>query len=147
MDSSKPGHGFVKPEKKQLSERSKTRLKRPETSQKNTNRRAAIPADKQLRVIGHQLKPCLLISENSLSDEGLTDQVVAEAKARLEDHELIKVKIRLLDREDRDQVLSLLLEATGARLVHKIGKAALLLKPSHQFSAKLSNIERHRQLL
>lgn len=132
--------------RKGLSERSKTRLSAAKQVEK-PGRKKPIPEDKALKVIGHQLKPCVIISEFSLSEGAINEAVIQETKARLTDHELIKVKIRLLDREDRQAVIQALLEATGARLIHSIGKIVLICKASNSFSEKLSNIERHRSLV
>lgn len=143
----KPNNFKSQPGKKKLNERTKTRLSGQTSTSKTESRKGAIPDDKKLKVIGHQLKPCVLLSESSLIESDLSEAIIKETKARLEDHELIKVKIRLLDREDRLTVLQKLMDATGARKIHLIGKVALLFKPSTSFSAKLSNIERHRQLI
>jgi|GEM_PF-1117153 len=131
---------------KALSERSRARLS-ASTQSPPAGRKGKIPDDKRLRVIGHQLKTCVIITESSLVEGELGPAIVKETKARLEDHELIKVKIRFLDRHDRQKVLQNLLEGTGARLVHGIGKVALIFKASTQFSEKLSNIERYRRLI
>lgn len=133
-------------ERKALNARTKARLTQSKTEEK-AGRKKPIPADKQLKVIGHQLKPCIMLSESSIVEEALSENIIKEAKSRLNDHELIKVKIRFTDRDDRRQALDLLLEATDARAVHVIGKIALIFKASSRFSEKLSNIERHRQLV
>lgn len=137
--------------KKPLTQRSKSRLGSAKVEPKVASRKQSIPDDKKLRVIGHQLQPCVSLSESSIqmSEEtaSLSDTVLAEIRARLEDHELIKIKIYLNDREDRQQVLDMVLEATGTRKIQQIGKIALLFKASSRFSTKLSNIERHRHLI
>ena len=51
---------------------------------------------KQLRAIGHKLKPVVTIAGN-----GLTDGVCAELERALGDHELIKVKLAAGSRETR----------------------------------------------
>ena len=52
---------------------------------------------KQLRAIGHRLKPVVIISEN-----GLGENVVAELNRALDDHELIKVKFAYEDRDAKN---------------------------------------------
>ena len=54
---------------------------------------------KRLRRIGHHLKPVLISG-----DKGLTETFLEELEGRLEDHELIKVKI------NDDQALSGLMD-------------------------------------
>lgn len=146
-ERTKPNPFKSNPGKKALNERSKARLSGQNTAQKPEGRKGNIPDEKKLKVIGHQLKPCVLISEGSVVDDVLNESVIKEAKARLEDHELIKVKVRFVDRDDRLTVIKMLIDATGARQIHQIGKIVLLFKASTRFSAKLSNIERHRQLI
>jgi len=51
---------------------------------------------KQYKSIGHHLKPVLIVADN-----GLTEGVLAELERALADHELIKIKLNILDRESR----------------------------------------------
>jgi putative YhbY family RNA-binding protein len=51
---------------------------------------------KQYKSIGHHLKPVLTVADN-----GLTEGVLAELERALGDHELIKIKVNILDREAR----------------------------------------------
>ncbi|MCF5812770.1 ribosome assembly RNA-binding protein YhbY, partial [Pseudomonas sp. PA-1-2A] len=51
---------------------------------------------KQYKSIGHHLKPVLIVADN-----GLTEGVLAEFERALNDHELIKIKVNILDREAR----------------------------------------------
>jgi RNA-binding protein len=78
---------------------------------------------KYLRGLGHALNPVLLIGQH-----GITPAVVAEAQRALHDHELIKVKFRGADRDQRDAGLTELANATGSKLVHRIGHTALYYK-------------------
>ncbi len=55
---------------------------------------------KQFKSIGHHLKPVLIVAEN-----GLTEGVLAELERALNDHELIKVKLALAERDDRRALL------------------------------------------
>jgi len=78
---------------------------------------------KYLRGLGHALNPVLLIGQH-----GVTPAVIAEAQRALQDHELIKVKFRGAEREDRDTGLAQLATATGSILVQRIGHTALYYK-------------------
>jgi len=98
--------------------------------------------DRQLQKIGHTLKPCVMLASCELSEA-----VLREVNARLEDHELIKVKLAIEDRAERQTLLATLLDSTRARLIQSIGKTALLMRPSTRFRPNLSNIERCRHLL
>ncbi len=90
---------------------------------------------KQLRKIGHGLKPVVTVA-----GKGLSDPVMNELNRALDDHELIKVKI-VGDREVRNQVAVTLLEM-GADTVQKIGGILLVYRPARQPNPALSNIQR-----
>ncbi|SDK55894.1 ribosome assembly RNA-binding protein YhbY [Billgrantia gudaonensis] len=92
---------------------------------------------KAFRSIGHYLNPVVTVSENGLS-EGVLD----ELDRALTDHELIKVKLALAERDDRATMLDELLKASNAEAVQTIGKVALLYRASPQGNPKLSNVKR-----
>ncbi len=52
--------------------------------------------------------------------------LVAELDRALTDHELVKVRARVADRDERDAVVMQLARATGAELVQRVGHVALL---------------------
>ena len=90
---------------------------------------------KRYRSIGHNLNPVVMISEN-----GPTEGVIAELDRALTDHELIKIKIAVNDREARKTIASELCEHSNAELVQEIGKVALLYRESNKKGIKTSNI-------
>lgn len=92
---------------------------------------------KQYKSIGHHLKPVLIVAEN-----GVTEGVAAELERALADHELIKVKVNILDREQRLEMISSLCQAGRAELVQVIGKMALVYRRNPQPNKQLSNIHR-----
>ncbi|MCE8025991.1 MULTISPECIES: ribosome assembly RNA-binding protein YhbY [Halomonadaceae] len=92
---------------------------------------------KAFRSIGHHLNPVVTVSEN-----GVSEGVLAELDRALSDHELIKVKLALPERDDRAAMLEELLAASGAERVQTIGKMALLYRKSPQANPKLSNVKR-----
>lgn len=92
---------------------------------------------KQLRTIGHQLKPIVMISEN-----GLTAGVLAELERALEDHELIKVKFAFEDRESKHAAITEMLQISHAELIQQIGKIALIYRLAKKTNKKLSNLHR-----
>jgi RNA-binding protein len=79
---------------------------------------------RHLKGLAHPLKPVIL-----MGNAGLTEPVIAETQRALNDHELIKVRLPGLDREDRDAALALLAERTGSTMVTRIGHVAVLYKP------------------
>ena len=94
---------------------------------------------KRLRRIGHHLKPVLIFG-----DKGRSDNFVEELNLRLEDHELIKVKVNAETRDERAAIVQALTEKGSAELIQRIGNIALLYRPAQQPNAKLSNILRYQ---
>lgn len=92
---------------------------------------------KQLRAIGHKLKPVVTVAGN-----GVSDNVLQEVRRALEDHELIKVKIAVGDREARSAAVDALCAETGATLVQSVGNIVLLLKRAKKPDPRLSNLIR-----
>lgn len=92
---------------------------------------------KQFKAIGHHLKPVLIFGGN-----GLTENFIEELNKRLEDHELIKVKVKTETREDRAQVIDALCKSGQCELVQSIGNVALLYRAAKKPSPKLSNLLR-----
>jgi len=81
---------------------------------------------KFLRGLGHQLKPVVLIG-----DAGLTDAVLNEFVSTIDHHELIKVRIRVGDRDARDAIIEELCRKGAAELVTRIGNVALVYRRNH----------------
>ena len=76
---------------------------------------------KYLRGLGHGLKPVVMVG-----DAGLRESVSAEFESALQHHELIKVRVKVGDREERDRIIMSLCDAANAELVQRIGNMALL---------------------
>lgn len=93
---------------------------------------------KQYKAIGHHLKPVLIVA-----DQGLTEGVLAELERALNDHELIKVQIRVAEREDRVAVISEMAKTARCDLVQSIGKVALLYRKNPKVNKNLSNVHRY----
>ncbi|HLA32375.1 MAG TPA: YhbY family RNA-binding protein, partial [Pseudomonas sp.] len=87
----------------------------------------------------HHLKPVLIVADN-----GLTEGVLAELERALSDHELIKVQLRIVEREDRLAAISELCKAGKGELVQVIGKMALIYRKNPKPNKNLSNIHRHQ---
>ncbi len=94
------------------------------------------PENKKLfRNIGHNLKPTVTVAGN-----GLSEGVVNELNRALADHELIKVKLAITDREIRKQLVNDLCRKTRAEIVQEIGKVALIFRASDKPNLKTSNL-------
>jgi RNA-binding protein len=77
-----------------------------------------------LRGAAHKLKPVVLLGKG-----GLTDAVLAEINSALDHHELIKVKIRSDDRDERRLTIDEIVQKTSAELIQTIGQIAVLYRP------------------
>ena len=74
-----------------------------------------------LRGLAHS-RPAIVIVGNA----GPTDAVIAELDAALEHHELVKIKLAGMDKQQRKSALSKLCKATGAQAVQLIGHMGVL---------------------
>jgi RNA-binding protein len=97
----------------------------------------SIDRKKQFRTIGHKLNPIVTIAGN-----GLSPNVVAELNRALDDHELIKVKLAIPEREDRKETVAELIRLPNVELIQEIGKVVLLYRANKKPNPKLSNILR-----
>ena len=91
---------------------------------------------KQMRAIGHHLKPVVLITDN-----GMSTGLLEELHRALEDHELIKVKVRA-ERDTRMILIDSLCKETGAHCVQSMGAMALLFRAAERPNPRLSNLIR-----
>ena len=92
---------------------------------------------KQFRSIGHNLKPVVIIAQN-----GLSENVSQEIDRALKDHELIKVKVQIPDRDSKQQLIEEICKTHGAECVQTIGHIALLYRAAKKPDPRLSNLKR-----
>ena len=92
---------------------------------------------KQFRTIGHQLNPIVTVAGN-----GLSESVVQELNRALDDHELIKVKLAITDREERKEIVTQLQTLPHVEVIQEIGKIVVLYRPNKKANPKLSNLHR-----
>ncbi len=92
---------------------------------------------RQLRAIGHKLKPVVTVA-----GKGLSENVLAEIDAALTRHELIKIKLAVGERELKHSITEDLCERTGAEVIQKIGNIVLILRRTDKPDPKLSNLVR-----
>ena len=89
---------------------------------------------KQLRAIGHKLKPVVTVAGN-----GLSDTVVAEIDRALSQHELIKIKLAVGGKDAKAAVSEEICERAGAEVVQSIGNMILVLRRTAEPDPRLSN--------
>ena len=82
---------------------------------------------KHLRALAHNAKPIVTIA-----DKGLSENVLNELNAALSHHELIKVRVRVGDREARDALLAELCETCRCTLIRRVGHVATLFRRNAQ---------------
>lgn len=95
---------------------------------------------RELRAIGHSLKPVVIIAQN-----GLSENVGNEIERALKDHELIKIKLQVPDRETRQELVNEICSKFSAECVQTIGRMALLYRKSKKPDPKKSNLKRNSQ--
>lgn len=76
---------------------------------------------KYLRGRGHALKPVITVG-----DAGLSASLMAEYESTIAHHELIKVRVRVGDRDARNAIIDELCATSSAELIQRIGNVALL---------------------
>lgn len=76
-----------------------------------------------LKAKAHKLKPIILIG-----NKGLSDAVKHEIDIALNDHELIKIRVPVNDREEKKAMVAEICESAGAELVQLIGKICVVFR-------------------
>lgn len=71
---------------------------------------------RELRSQAHLLKPVVIIG-----NKGLSDAVLQEIDIALRDHELIKVRVNIDDREQLSEIIAKICEKTGSSHIQSIG--------------------------
>lgn len=92
---------------------------------------------KYLRSIGHRLSPVVIVAS-----KGLTASVLEEIDRALNDHELIKVKLAIADRGEKNQTADEICQQLKAEAVQLIGHVLLLFRQAKKPNPKLSNLLR-----
>ncbi len=82
------------------------------------------PQKKFLRREAHALKPIVAVG-----DKGITQALLDEVEGAINHHELIKVRVRASDREQRDAAIDAIITASHAALISRIGNVAAIYRP------------------
>ncbi|MFM7786283.1 MAG: YhbY family RNA-binding protein, partial [Gammaproteobacteria bacterium] len=90
---------------------------------------------KRLRGIGHRLHPVVTVA-----GKGLSDAVLAEADRALREHELVKVRFSIADRDERRRTVQAFCAQLGAESVQEIGKVLLAYRENPSAEPRLSNV-------
>ena len=73
--------------------------------------------------MAHDLKPFVMIGQH-----GLSESVLAELESTLLKHELIKIKLRVSDREEKQQIVDKIIKLSKAELVQVIGGVLVIFR-------------------
>ena len=92
-----------------------------------------------LKARAHALNPVV-----SISQHGLTENVLKEIDANLKSHELIKVRVYNDDREVREQYLNDICTQLDAAPVQHIGKLLVIWRPAPEEKSKPASPRRPR---
>ena len=76
---------------------------------------------KFLRGLAHDLNTIIWVGQKNV-----TENVLKEIENALQYHELIKVKIRVGSREDRDSATQVICDETGAQMIQRTGNVIVL---------------------
>ena len=79
---------------------------------------------KYLRSIANDLKPFVMIGQH-----GLSESVIAEIDTTMSKHELIKIKLRVEDRDEKQKIIEKILEFSHAEIVQVIGGVIVIYRP------------------
>ena len=80
-----------------------------------------------LKAQAHHLKPIIL-----LGAKGISEAVVAETDLALNTHELIKVKLNGVEKEDKIQVANELCQLVHAELIQMIGNTIVIYRKNEE---------------
>ena len=74
--------------------------------------------------MAHDLKPFVMIGQH-----GLSESVIAEIDTTMLKHELIKIKLRVEDRDEKQKIIEKILEFSHAEIVQVIGGVLVIYRP------------------
>ena len=85
------------------------------------------PQEKFLRSLAHDRKPVIWLGQH-----GLTENVMKEIETALDFHELIKIRLRVGDRDLRDQIIGEICTSTGAVAIQRTGNIATVYRKNRK---------------
>ena len=79
---------------------------------------------KYLRKLAHDLNPVVMIGQ-----QGLSEAVLSELDSTMKKHELVKIKIRVDDRNKKKEMVDRIIKLSEALLVQIIGGVLVIYHP------------------
>ena len=92
---------------------------------------------RHFRSLGHKLKPVIIIA-----GKGVNENITLEIDRALNDHELIKISLKVGDRALKQSMVEKICTDHKASLVQLTGNIALLYRAAEKPNPKLSNLMR-----
>ena len=77
-----------------------------------------------MRKLAHNLRPVVMVGH-----QGLSDAVLSELESTMTKHELLKIKVRSNDREEKQKIVDKILNFSKAALVQVIGGVLVIYRP------------------
>ena len=93
---------------------------------------------RRLRQVAHHLQPVVTVAER-----GVTEGLIEETRRALSDHEIIKAKVNVADRQVRRELGEALSVQSGSEVVQVIGKVWVLYRANPDADPRLSNVARY----
>jgi RNA-binding protein len=84
---------------------------------------------KYLRSLGHHLKPVVMVGQH-----GLSEAVLSELETTMEKHELLKIKIRTDDRDEKQSMIDSIIDRSKSQLIQVVGNIVLIYRPFEEES-------------
>jgi len=82
---------------------------------------------RHLRALAHTLKPVVMIG-----NAGVSEGVIREIDGSLTHHELIKIRLGGMERDDRAAAIEEICQNTASELVHSIGHIGIFYRTSKE---------------
>ena len=79
---------------------------------------------KHLRTLAHNLSPVVMIGQ-----QGLSEAVLSELDSTMKKHELLKIKIRVDNRNKKKEMVDKIIKFSKAFLVQIIGSVLVIYRP------------------
>ena len=82
---------------------------------------------KHLKALAHRRKPVVLVG-----NAGVSAPLLKELEVALERHELLKIRLPGVEREERTKMVQQICAATGAEAVQEIGRVAVIYRAARK---------------
>ena len=82
---------------------------------------------KHLRKLAHNLRPIVIVGQ-----QGLSYAVLGELESTMTKHELLKIKVRANNREEKQKIVDEIINFSRAALVQVIGGVLVIYRPFNE---------------